>query len=149
MHYERFVMIRKNAGFTLVEVIASLVVAGILGAMLIAFMGSGVMQSVNPVILAQNGTYLNAIMDKMTADYRYNMSHALATGASRTTGFNNFVANLDTANYYSDGSHSYTVTKQRISFTGDPPRETNDAGSKIMKVTITYRDLKATTIFTE
>lgn len=149
MHYGRFVIIRKSSGFTLVEVIVSIVIAGLLGAMLIAFMGSGVMQSANPVILAQNGTYLNAIMDKMTADYRYNMSHALATGASRTTGFNNFVANLDTANYYSDGSHSYSVTKQRISFTGDPPQETNDAGSKIMKVIITYRDLKATTIFTE
>ncbi|HQN00253.1 MAG TPA: prepilin-type N-terminal cleavage/methylation domain-containing protein [Candidatus Hydrogenedentes bacterium] len=142
-------ILKNKAGFTLIEVIVSLIVAGILGAMLITFMNSGVMQSANPVILAQNGTYLNAIMDKMTADYRYNMSHARATGASRTTGFNNFVANLDTANYYSDGSHSYTVSKQRISFTGDPPRETNDAGSKIMKVTITYRDLKATTIFTE
>lgn len=142
-------LLKNKKGFTLVEVIVSLVVAGILGAMLIAFMGTGVMQSSNPVIIAQNGAYLNAIMDKMTADYRYNMSHALKTGASRTVGFNNFIANLDTANYYSDGSHPYAVTKQRISFAGNPPQETNDSGSKVMKVTIAYRDLKATTIFTE
>jgi prepilin-type N-terminal cleavage/methylation domain-containing protein len=92
---ERF---KNSRGFTLIEVIVSLVVAGILGAMLVTFMSSGVMQSANPVIIAQNGTYLNAIMDKMTADYRYNMSHALVTGASRTTVFNNFIANLDQPN---------------------------------------------------
>jgi prepilin-type N-terminal cleavage/methylation domain-containing protein len=140
---------KNKAGFTLIEVIVSLVVAGFLAAMLVAFMGTGMVQSANPVVIAQNGTYLNAIMDKMTADYRYNMSHALATGASRTTGFSNFVSNLDTANYYSDGSHPYTVAKQKISFTGNPPQETNDSSSKVMKVTITYRDLSATTLFTE
>ena len=142
-------ILKDKAGFTLVEVIASLIVAGILGAILVSFMGTGMVQSANPVIIAQNGAYLNAIMDKMTADYRYNMSHALATGASRTTGFNNFIDNLEQANYYSDGSHPYSVAKQRISFTGDPPQETNDSSSKVMKVTITYRDLSATTLFTE
>jgi prepilin-type N-terminal cleavage/methylation domain-containing protein len=142
-------ILKNKAGFTLIEVIVSLVVAGFLAAMLVAFMGTGMMQSANPVVIAQNGAYLNAIMDKMTADYRYNMSHALATGASRTAGFSSFISNLDQANYYSDGSHPYTVAKQRISFTGDPPQETNDSSSKVMKITITYRDLSATTLFTE
>jgi hypothetical protein len=59
------------------------------------------------------------------------------------------MTNLNTENYYSDGSHPYTVAKQRISFTGNPPQETNDNGSKVMKVTIQYRDLTATTLFTE
>lgn len=147
MNFKR--ILKNKTGFTLIEVIVSLVVAGFLAAMLVAFMGTGMMQSANPVVIAQNGTYLNAIMDKMTADYRYNMSHALATGVSRTAGFNNFVVNLDTASYYSDGSHPYAVSKQRITFTGDPPQETNDSSSKVMKVTITYRDLSATTLFTE
>jgi prepilin-type N-terminal cleavage/methylation domain-containing protein len=148
----RFIRLRKikdARGFTLIEVILTLIVAGLLGAMLFQFMGTGVMQSTNPVLLAQNGAYLNSLVDKMTADYRYNMSHALATGASRETGFNNFMTNLNTENYYSDGSHPYTVAKQRISFTGNPPQETNDNGSKVMKVTIQYRDLTATTLFTE
>lgn len=142
-------ILKNKAGFTLIEVIVSLIVAGFLGAMLVAFMGTGMMHSANPVVIAQNGTYLNAIMDKMTSDYVYNMSHARATGASRTTGFNNFIANLDQPNYYSDNSHPYAVAKQRIAFTGDPPQETNDSSSKVMKVTITYRDLSATTLFTE
>jgi hypothetical protein len=77
------------------------------------------------------------------------MSHALSTGASRETGFNIFINHLDTANYYSDALHPYTVTKKRISFTGDPPQETNDNSSKIMKVTVKYRGLSATTLFTE
>jgi len=142
-------ILKNKAGFTLIEVIVSLIVAGILGAMLVTFMGTGMVQSANPVIIAQNGAYLNGIMDKMTADYRYNMTNALATGASRASGFSNFISNLDQANYYSDASHPYSVAKLRISFTGDPPQETNDNASKVMKVTITYRDLSATTLFTE
>ena len=45
----RIRIVKKNAGFTLVEVIVSLVVAGILGAMLTSFMSNSVMQSPNPV----------------------------------------------------------------------------------------------------
>lgn len=142
---------KKNQGFTLIEVIISLVVAGILGAMLVAFMGTGMMKSANPVLIAQNGAYLNRIMDKMTADYKYQMTTALKNNLSPSTGLSNLISHLDTANYYSDTSHPYTVTKKRISFSGTPPVENSaeDASSKILKVTVTYRDLKATTLFTE
>jgi prepilin-type N-terminal cleavage/methylation domain-containing protein len=152
MQVNTYKMIRKKSGgFTLIEVIISLIIAGILGAMLVAFMGTGMMKSANPVLIAQNGAYLNRIMDKMTADYKYQMTTALKNNLSPSTGVNNLISHLDTANYYSDDSHPYTVTKKRISFSGSPPTENSaeDSNSKILKVTINYRDLTATTIFTE
>ena len=144
-------MKKNSGGFTLIEVIVSLVVAAILGAMLVAFLGTGMMKSAQPVIVAQNGAYLNRIMDKMTADYKYQMATALQTGSTPATGLNNLISHLDTANYYTDSSNPYTVTKKRISFSGTPPTENSaeDSSSKILKVTINYRDLTATTIFTE
>ena len=54
MHCRRFRRIKNSRGFTLLEVIISLIVAGILAAILVTFMGS-VVRSTNPVILAQNG----------------------------------------------------------------------------------------------
>jgi len=144
-------MKKNSGGFTLIEVIVSLVVAAILGAMLVAFLGTGMMKSAQPVLIAQNGAYLNRIMDKMTADYKYQMATALQAGSTPATGLSNFISHLDTANYYSDSSNTYTVTKKRISFSGTPPAENSaeDSSSKILKVTINYRDLTATTIFTE
>jgi prepilin-type N-terminal cleavage/methylation domain-containing protein len=142
---------KRDTGFTLIEVIVSLVVASILGAMLVAFLGTGMMKSAKPVLIAQNGAYLNSIIDKMTADYKYQMAGALQSGSDPSTGMDNFISHLNTANYFTDSSHAYTVTKKRISFSGTPPTENSaeDSSSKILKVTVSYRDLTATAIFTE
>ena len=64
---------KDRCGFTLLEVIVSLIVASILAAMLASFMGTAVVQSANPVVLAQNGAYLNQIMENMGAEYKYLM----------------------------------------------------------------------------
>jgi prepilin-type N-terminal cleavage/methylation domain-containing protein len=153
MEFNILKTMKKNSdGFTLIEVIVSLVVASILGAMLVAFLGTGMMKSAQPVLIAQNGAYLNRLMDKMTADYKYQMATALQAGSTPSTGLSNFISHLDTANSYADSSNPYTVTKKRISFsTGTSPVENSaeDSSSKILKVTINYRDLTATTIFTE
>ncbi len=148
----RFIKIEKmkdSSGFTLIEVVVSLVVAGILGAMLVAFMNSTVVKSANPVINAKDGAYLNTIMERMYSDYKYQMSYALLNSQTPETAMSNFEANVDTANKYSDSSHPYAVTKKRISFTGTPPQEVDDSDSKILKVTITYQGLSATQLFTE
>ncbi|MFA5179927.1 MAG: type II secretion system protein [Syntrophales bacterium] len=135
-------------GFTLLEVIVSLIVASILGAMMVSFMGSAVMKSANPVVLAQNGAYLNQIMENMGADYKYLMK---TSGTPLTT----FIANVGvegtSQTRYADASHPYTVVdNHRISFpSGSPVTEAPDAAGKILKVTIKYQDLTVITLFAE
>ncbi len=139
----------KNArGFTLIEVIVSLIVASILGVMLVTFMGSSMMQSANPVLLSQNGAYLNQIMENMGADYKFLM-------ATSSTPLTAFIANVGaegtSQSRYADGSHPYTVIhNHRISFpSGSPVTEQTDNAGKILKVTIQYRTLSVTSLFTE
>jgi len=149
MHSRRFYRIKNNSGFTLIEVIVSLIVAGILAAMLVAFMGSNVMKSANPVLLAQNGAYLNSIMENMGSDYKYQMY------TSPTTGLATFIANVGaegtSQSSYADVSHLYTVVdNHRISFpNGANVNETPDNAGRILKVTIQYQTLSATALFTE
>jgi prepilin-type N-terminal cleavage/methylation domain-containing protein len=140
---------KGRSGFTLLEVIVSLIVASILAAMLASFMGTTVMQSANPVVLSQNGAYLNQIMENMGAEYKYLMK----TSATPLTTFitNVGVEGTSTNTRYADASHPYTVVdNHRISFpTGSPATETPDAAGKILKVTIQYQNLTVTALFAE
>lgn len=153
MLYKRSHRVKNNKGFTLLEVIVSLVVAALLGAMLVQFMGTGLMKSYNPVILAQNGTYLNRIMEKMTSDYKYYISYGALNGQSPATAYANFNTNVGTASdsvtktYYSDAQHPYYVlANNTITFSGGTEAS---ASSGIHKITIKYQDLTATALFTE
>ena len=149
MHCKRFrnKIIGRN-GFTLLEVIISLILASILGVMLVSFMGSTVVQSANPVLLSQNGAYLNQIMENMGADYKYLMG-------TSTTPLTIFIARVGaegtSQTRYSDGSHPYTIVdNHRITFpSGSPVTEQTDGAGKILKVTIQYRTLSVTALFTE
>jgi prepilin-type N-terminal cleavage/methylation domain-containing protein len=135
--------IKNSRGFTLIEVIISLIIAGILAAMLVTFMGTGVMKSVNPVILAQDGAYLNSIMENMGVDYKRQMY------TSPSDGLSNFKTNVETTNYYSDESHPYTVVDSYISFPdGANVTEATPSTNTILKVTVTYQDLSITALFT-
>jgi prepilin-type N-terminal cleavage/methylation domain-containing protein len=136
---ERF---KNSRGFTLIEVIVSLIVAGILGAMLVSFMGTNVVKSADPVIIARNGAYLNSIIENMTTDYKYEMATALKDGDTPTDGLNNFKTNLSIENKYGTG---YEVDPSMIDFTESGEETSGD----ILKVTVTYQGLSATALFTE
>ena len=136
--------LRNNRGFTLIEAIVSLVVAGILGAMLVSFLGTGVIQSANPVILTRDGAYLNEIIENMTADYT-----AAQVNNPGPTGLSHFKANVDTPNKFGSG---YTVAAAYISI----PNGQNVTASggffsphtnNILEVTVTYKGLSATALF--
>jgi len=141
-------IMKNRRGFTLIEIIVSLIVASILGVMLISFMGSNVMQSANPVLLSQNGAYLNQIMENIGADYK----SLMATSATPMT---TFISNIGTEGTsqtrYADVAHPYTVVhNRRISFpAGSPVTEQPDNSGKILKVTIQYRTLSVTALYTE
>jgi prepilin-type N-terminal cleavage/methylation domain-containing protein len=139
---------KSGRGFTLLEVIVALIVASILGAMLVNFMGSNMMQSANPIIYAQNGAFLNQILENMTADYK----NLLRTSATPMATFISRIGAEGTSqSYYADVSHPYTVVNNhRISFpAGSPATEQADGSGKILKVTVEYRTMSITALFSE
>ena len=139
MRHERLKRTKNSGGFSLIEVIVALIVASILGTMLVTFMGSNVMQSANPVIMAQNGSYLNQIMENMTADYK----NLLSTNPNPMAAFmSNVGAEGSSQTRYSDDNHPYAIVDRHgITFgSGSPVTETLDATNppNILKVTVRY-----------
>jgi prepilin-type N-terminal cleavage/methylation domain-containing protein len=64
--------IRKNnleSGFTLIEVIITLVVVAIVAAMMVAYFGTSITKSSLPISRLRAAGKLNQIMEKITADY--------------------------------------------------------------------------------
>ncbi|MGD0278175.1 MAG: type II secretion system protein [Smithella sp.] len=147
-------MKRDRRGFTLVEVIVSLVVAGVLAAMLVNFLGTGFLKSANPAVLTENGTYLNSIMDKMVSDYVYQVATAVNNGSSSSSALTAFKSDVETPNKFGTG---YTVAESCSAFTATgstviPETSTScsfGSTNSIYKVTVTYQGLSATALYTE
>jgi len=68
----------RPRGFTLIEIIITLVVLGIAGAMLATFMGPGITRSADPLLALQNDASLQAVMENMIADQQINFSANLS-----------------------------------------------------------------------
>ncbi len=65
---------RRACGFTLIEIIITLVVLGILAAMVAVFFGPGVTRSSDPIFALQNDAELQTVMENMIQDQRSNYS---------------------------------------------------------------------------
>jgi len=61
---------RGQDGVTLLEVIITLVVGAVFSIMVIQYMGSSLLRSTDPLIMAQDSASLTAVMEKVTADYK-------------------------------------------------------------------------------
>ena len=97
---------RSETGFTLIEVIVTIVIAGILASFLITFMQS-VPKSANPVIQTQNLAAAQAVMEKISADYETYLRTGTPAWADIGTGY---VTNetMSSATIYS-GFNYFTV----------------------------------------
>ena len=60
--------IHRSRGFSLIEIIITLVVLAIAGTMLATFMGPGITRSADPLKALQNDADLQAVMENMIAD---------------------------------------------------------------------------------
>jgi prepilin-type N-terminal cleavage/methylation domain-containing protein len=118
---------KRNSGFTLLEVIISLTIAAIIGAMLISIVGTAVTGSAKlPYRLVQ--VYdMNQVMDNITADYISMLAQTndvLTTLKSRIDG-------------HSGNYGNYTSTTAWIRYTGNPPVEASGASTDgVLKVVI-------------
>lgn len=91
----------RQDGFTLVEAVLTLVLAGFLAAMVLPYMISGVVRSVGPTTTMNTPLALETVMGKIITDYNSNANylHDLTLLAAR----------IQTGNYGITTSH--TVTK--------------------------------------
>jgi prepilin-type N-terminal cleavage/methylation domain-containing protein len=69
MYFNTFKKMNQNGGFTLIEVIVTLIVAAILGTVLFTFMGSTMRGSVQPLLGVQNANTAGQVMENIITDY--------------------------------------------------------------------------------
>ena len=141
-----------QAGFTLIEMIVTIIVAAILGAMFLQIMGTSLTGSVEPLIRVQDQFVVKGVVERMTADYNallYGGPDPLGTLQSRIGNAGDEVV---------DGDYgSYTVEyNDYIMFNdgdGDGDyEEFHDDGSggyTILKVTVSSGDERLTSLFTK
>ena len=70
---------RSASGFTIVEVIATIIVTAILSAVFINFMGSAMSRSVRSVEMVRGETDAESVLERITADYVLKMNQNSAT----------------------------------------------------------------------
>jgi prepilin-type N-terminal cleavage/methylation domain-containing protein len=137
----------NKEGFSLIEVIVTLIVAAILAALFVQFMGHNVTGSPVPAVHAQNHYALIEVVEKMYIDYNKLMnagdSNVLGTLQSHIQ-----AGNVSTHNpYFGD----YSQVTKFITF--DPATNIEQAvetpGSNTLKVTIMSGDQTITTLYTK
>ncbi|MBW1821184.1 MAG: type II secretion system protein [Deltaproteobacteria bacterium] len=136
----------KNQGFTLLEVVITLIVGSILGAILVQFMGTSMKNSFEPVIMVQNGYGVYEIMEKMNSDYKMRL---LTSTVDPLYDFKNDVENgWNVANTPYFGA--YTVVTKYITFTGGAEDAAPDPAPdpRVLKVTITHGGQSLMALFT-
>jgi prepilin-type N-terminal cleavage/methylation domain-containing protein len=142
----------KPGGFTLLEVIVALIVGSILGAILLEFLGQTVHKSFVPVKMAQEGTDLTAIVEKMNTDYKKQMLLSLRSPILVSDPLSDFKDAIEnnTRNY---GDYTVSATWIEFSPNGEPNQfietaDNNPLNHKILKVTVVHGQHEITTLFT-
>jgi prepilin-type N-terminal cleavage/methylation domain-containing protein len=131
-------------GFTLLEIIVSMIIAAIMGAVMVQFMGTSMLQSTKPLVLVKNEFLLNEIIEKITADYK----KLLATDGTPLETLRGYIENGNVeANEPFYGP--YTCLTEYVVFNAG--NEVPDTGGdhKLLKVTLTCRNQTLVTLFAQ
>ena len=130
-------------GFTLIEVIATIIVMGILAAFFIHFMGTALNDSWKSVEVVEGEAKAEGLMEKIIADYveRINDNNpdtALAIILGRES------------SYESDPDYGLPVTMQYIIFDASGDEQADTAGeNRNLKVTVEPPGFNLTTVLTQ
>jgi prepilin-type N-terminal cleavage/methylation domain-containing protein len=139
-------------GFTLLEVIVTIVIAAIMGVFFAQFVGTGVLHSADPVYRLQSLSGATHIMEYMTADY----NRLAATQSNFLTIFKEYIAygNLTAKPQGYEGNPYYgsydILCNKYVRFNAsrveeDDPDQTS---GRMLKVTIRRGDQTVTALFT-
>jgi prepilin-type N-terminal cleavage/methylation domain-containing protein len=134
---------RNQNGFTLIEIIVTLVVAAILGAMVAQFVGRNLARSAEPIVMLQKGFTINQIMESMTADYR-------KLNAEDDTPLVTFKGYVEAGNvegntpYYGD----YSWQTAYITFQSGAEVVDSSGDNRVLRVTLTHGQQTLSALFT-
>jgi len=132
----------------LIEVIVTLVLVSIVGAMVVSFMGTQVTQSGRSVTWMKDEFELSGVMERVLADYREELNN-------ETLNLSTFLAARDTAGEINIlyGTDIDTVAVAAMNFVAEasPSTDYTESGTDtaIQKVTLKKGDQTLITIFTE
>ena len=120
---------RQSFGFTLIEVIATLVVVAVLGTVAYVYFGKGFLESVSPVTRLKHTAALHRVMENITADY--NVFPKWRSGT-------NYAKDAPVIPTYFNG-HYYKASGGTSSATNEPEWPTTSAGT-VVDGTITWTE---------
>ena len=131
-------------GFTLIEVIATIIVMGILAAFFIHFMGTALNDSWKAVEVVEGEAKAEGLMEKIIADYveRININPADPAAALRA------IKGLESS-YESDPEYGLPVTVEYIIFNAGNEVVVDPTTSKNLKIVIEAPSRNLTTILTK
>lgn len=117
-----------ETGFTLIEVIVTLVIAALFGTMIFTYFANSLGRSVTPVIRVQQAFQLQQVMENVIADYRKNLATDLPGLKSKIGAENQQMDN---------GYGKYTVEINRfVKFNASRSEIDDPAGAELLKVAI-------------
>jgi prepilin-type N-terminal cleavage/methylation domain-containing protein len=139
----------KNKGFTLIELIVSLVLIGFVGTMLVTFMSNAVVKSVTPLQRVGHANTIGQVFENITSDYK--RLSEIDRGSNTSVALSTLKDNIDNGNdvnntpYY--GPYA-VVNNDYISFDGGGNQIQDNGDQRILKVTLSSDDQKMTSLFT-
>ena len=142
----------NQKGFTLVEIIVTIVLAAILGAMFLQVMETNLTGSVEPLIRVQDTFILNEVMEKITADYKkltIEDQTPLATLKSRIGNKDEEVTNGNYGSYTVKYNDYILFNDDDGDSIYDEVHDDGSGGNKILKVTVSIGDERLTSLFTK
>ncbi len=142
----------NQKGFTLVEIIITIVVAAILGAMFLQIMETNLTGSVEPLIRVQDTFTLNEVMEKITADYKkltIEDQTPLATLKSRIGNKDEEVTNGKYGSYTVKYNDYILFNDDDGDGIYDEVHDDGSGGNKILKVAVSIGDERLTSLFTK
>jgi prepilin-type N-terminal cleavage/methylation domain-containing protein len=124
-------IIGSMQGFTLVEVIVTLVLASILGAILVSPLDKGLSRSVQPITWTHDHCLMTQVLERVTAVHKKQMD------ANGDNALSNLKTLIETGSLVDLAR--YTVQTKYIAFDGGNAEKTATEGDSILKVTITRK----------
>lgn len=142
-------ILKCSKGFTLVEIIVTIVIAAIAASMMVTFMGKNITSSSVPVTWVKNQSEVNQAMENIVVEYKARIKAGTLAGKLGTSpdGFQTWINNK--ANYAPNLDNVSTTMVSFATGTEEACTSYAAAGSCTLKVTLTKGDMSVTGLFTD